>query len=76
MVKQYNITTEADRLMDLVKSKGIQSSGGYQSGGIGADAARLLLKANDDVRFLNVIKGKDEQRGVQRFISARCNRQR
>jgi putative membrane-bound dehydrogenase-like protein len=62
MVKQYNITTEADKLMDLVKSNGIQSNGGYQSGGIGADAARVLLKANEDLRFLNVIKGKDQKK--------------
>ena len=62
MVKQYNITTEADKLMDLVKFNGIQSNGGYQSGGIGADAARVLLKANEDLRFLNVFKGKDQQK--------------
>ncbi|WP_419698972.1 PVC-type heme-binding CxxCH protein [Mucilaginibacter sp. NFX135] len=62
MVKQYNITTEADKLMDLVTANGIQSNGGYQSGGIGADAARVLLKANEDLRFLNVIKGKDQQK--------------
>lgn len=62
MVKQYNITTESDKLMNLVKSNGIQSKGGYQTGGIGADAARILLKNKEDLRFLNVIKEKDQEK--------------
>jgi putative heme-binding domain-containing protein len=63
MVKQYNITTEADKLMDLVKANPVQSNGGrYRSGGIGVDAARILLTAKEDIRFMNALKDQDQEK--------------
>jgi putative membrane-bound dehydrogenase-like protein len=63
MVKQYNITTEADKLMSIVKANGVQSNGGrYQSGGIGVDAARILLTAKEDLRFMNALNDKDQEK--------------
>lgn len=63
MVKQYNITTEADKLMDLVKSNAVQNNGGrYRSGGIGVDAARILLTAKEDLRFMNALKDQDQEK--------------
>ncbi|MGE5943163.1 MAG: PVC-type heme-binding CxxCH protein [Flavobacteriales bacterium] len=63
MVKQYNITTEADKLMDIVKANGVQSNDGqYQSGGIGVEAARILLTAKENLRFMKGLNDQDQEK--------------
>lgn len=74
MVKQYNITTEADKLMDIVKANPVQSNGGrFRGGGIGVDAARILLTAKEDIRFMNALKDQDQAANILSVLGATGN---